>query len=87
MLEMTEVKTGPRRMLDIVEVRRLVPLARSTIFNMEKNGKFPRSKFITPNRRVWFEDEIVEWQEHGLDERPNRRRTPRRSPSERSNEP
>lgn len=80
MLEMTEAKTtGPRRMLDIVEVRRLVPLARTTIFNMEKNGKFPKSKFITPNCRVWFEDEIIDWQENGLDERPNRRRAPRRS--------
>jgi prophage regulatory protein len=81
-LEMTEVKMGaPRRMLDIDAVLKFVPLTRNTIFRLEKKGQFPKSKFITPNRRVWFEDEILAWQE-GLDAKPSRRRILRRSPNE-----
>jgi prophage regulatory protein len=75
-----EVKTGTlRRMLDIDDVLQFVPLSRSTILRMEKKGKFPRSKFITPNRRVWFEDEILAWQE-AVGTEPSRRRILRRSP-------
>ncbi|WP_374226603.1 hypothetical protein [Bradyrhizobium sp. SRL28] len=29
---------------------------------MEKSSRFPRSTYISPTRRVWFEDEIVAWQ-------------------------
>jgi predicted DNA-binding transcriptional regulator AlpA len=29
---------------------------------MEKAGKFPRSTYISPSRRVWFADEIIAWQ-------------------------
>jgi hypothetical protein len=35
---------------------------------MEKAGRFPKSTYISPNRRVWFEDEIIAWQE-AVDER------------------
>jgi prophage regulatory protein len=41
---------------------------------MEKAGRFPKSTYISPNRRVWFEDEIVAWQ-NAVDEfNPNRGR-------------
>jgi predicted DNA-binding transcriptional regulator AlpA len=75
---MSEEKQGARRMIDVDELLRIVPLARTTIYKMEKAGTFPKSKFITPNRRVWFEDEVLHWQEHGLDHVPSRRRPPRR---------
>ncbi len=29
---------------------------------MEKAGRFPKSTYIWPNRRVWFEGEIIAWQ-------------------------
>jgi prophage regulatory protein len=54
---------GPRRMLTIDEVLQIVPVTRGTIYNMEKQGRFPKSHYISDNRRVWFEDEIVAWQE------------------------
>jgi prophage regulatory protein len=45
---------------------------------MEKAGKFPRSTFISPNRRIWYEDEIIAWQ-NAVDEfDPRRRRGKRR---------
>jgi prophage regulatory protein len=39
-----------------------VPVGRSTLWRMEKAGRFPRSTYISPNRRIWFEDEIIAWQ-------------------------
>jgi hypothetical protein len=41
---------------------------------MAKAGRFPKSTYISPNRRVWFEDEIIAWQ-NAVDEfNPNRGR-------------
>jgi prophage regulatory protein len=67
-------KSGPRRMLSEKQVLEIVPVGRTTLYRMEKAGRFPRSTYISPNRRVWFEDEIVAWQ-NAVDEfNPNRRR-------------
>jgi prophage regulatory protein len=55
-------KSGPRRMLSEKQVLEIVPVGRTTLYRMEKSGRFPKSTYISPNRRVWFEDEIVAWQ-------------------------
>jgi len=52
----------PRRMLNEKQVLEIVPVGRTTLFRMEKSDRFPKSTYISPNRRVWFEDEIVAWQ-------------------------
>jgi predicted DNA-binding transcriptional regulator AlpA len=49
-------------MLNEKQVLAIVPVGRSTLWRMEKAGKFPRSTYISANRRVWFEDEITAWQ-------------------------
>jgi prophage regulatory protein len=85
-LNMTDVpETGnvieirPRRMLNEKQVLAIVPLGRSTLLRMEREGKFPRSTYISPNRRVWFEDQIVGWQ-NAVDEfNPNRGRGKKRT--------
>jgi predicted DNA-binding transcriptional regulator AlpA len=70
----TTEQSGPRRMLNEKQVLQIVPVGRTTLYRMEKAGRFPRSTYISPNRRVWFEDEIVAWQ-NAVDEfDPNRRR-------------
>src|ERR1700678_2980268 len=67
-----EIRT--RRMLNERQVLAIVPLGRSTLLRMEREGKFPKSTYISPNRRVWFEDQIVGWQ-NAVDEfNPNRGR-------------
>ena len=67
-------KSGPRRMLSEKQVLEIIPVGRTTLYRMEKAGRFPRSTYISPNRRVWFEDEIVAWQ-NAVDEfNPNRGR-------------
>jgi prophage regulatory protein len=67
-------KSRPRRMLSEKQVLEIIPVSRTTLYRMEKAGKFPRSTYISPNRRVWYEDEIVAWQ-NAVDEfNPCRRR-------------
>jgi predicted DNA-binding transcriptional regulator AlpA len=67
-------KSRPRRMLNEKQVLDIVPLSRTSIYRLEKAGKFPRSTYISANRRVWFADEIIAWQ-NAVDEfDPNRGR-------------
>ena len=55
-------KSRPRRMLSEKQVLEIVPVGRTTLYRMEKAGRFPRSTYISANRRIWYEDEIVAWQ-------------------------
>jgi prophage regulatory protein len=55
-------KAAPRRMLSERQVLAIVPVGRTTLYRMEKAGRFPRSTYISPNRRVWFADQVVAWQ-------------------------
>jgi predicted DNA-binding transcriptional regulator AlpA len=61
--EGTSDRSDPRRMLNEAQVLAIVPISRTTLFRLEKSGRFPRSTYISPNRRVWFADEIIAWQE------------------------
>jgi prophage regulatory protein len=53
----------PRRMLREEQVLAIVPVSTVTLYRMEKEGKFPRGTFISSNRKIWFEDEVVAWQD------------------------
>ena len=53
-----EAPRRARRMLDIHQVLDIVPLGRTTIFRMERDGQFPASHWPSPGRRIWFEDEV-----------------------------
>jgi predicted DNA-binding transcriptional regulator AlpA len=65
---------GPRRMLNEKQVLDIVPLSRTSLYRLEKTGRFPKSTYISPNRRVWFEDEIIAWQNAVNEFDPNRAR-------------
>jgi len=67
-------KVGLRVMLNEKQVLQIVPISTVTLWRMEKAGKFPRSTYISPSRRVWFEDEIIKWQNAVNEFNPNRRR-------------
>jgi predicted DNA-binding transcriptional regulator AlpA len=53
---------GPRKMLSEREVLAIVPVSTVTLWRMERDGLFPRGSYISANRKVWFEDEIIAWQ-------------------------
>jgi prophage regulatory protein len=75
---MTAYGGPPRRMMREDEVLDVVPISRSTLLRLEKAGKFPRATYISPNRRVWFESEVVAWQLSVDERKPNRARGPGR---------
>jgi prophage regulatory protein len=52
----------PRRMLTEKEVLEIVPVSTVTLWRMERDGEFPRGSYISPNRKVYFADEVVAWQ-------------------------
>ncbi|MGM4875788.1 helix-turn-helix transcriptional regulator [Bradyrhizobium sp. 956_D2_N1_5] len=67
-------KSTARRMLNETQVLEIIPVSRTTLYRMEKSGKFPKSTYISPNRRVWFEDQIVAWQNTADEFDPHRAR-------------
>ncbi len=52
----------PRRMLNEEQVLAIVPISRTTLYRMEKANRFPKGTYISPNRRVWYSDEMAAWQ-------------------------
>lgn len=70
--------SAPRKMILEDQVLDIVPVSRTTLWRMERTGKFPRATYISANRRCWFEDEIVAWQNAVNEFRPNRARGKRR---------
>lgn len=53
----TEVKKTIRRQ----QLREMVPLADSTIYEMEQRGEFPRRFALTPRCVVWDLSEVQAW--------------------------
>jgi predicted DNA-binding transcriptional regulator AlpA len=51
-----------RRMLSEKQILDRIPIARSTLQDWEKVKLFPKSVQIGPNRKAWYEDEVVAWQ-------------------------
>lgn len=54
---MTRIAINKKRLLQIV------PLGYTSIWELERAGKFPASFLITEKTRVWYLDEIEEWME------------------------
>lgn len=81
-----------RRTIKKTDLRKMVPLADSTIWEMERRGEFPQRFLLTPRCVVWDLGEVEAWLEHrrsrpitaarGPDVRLRRSR-PVRSPTER----
>ena len=69
-----EPKKELRKMLSLNEVLAIVPIARSTLLRMVRLKQFPQPIYISENRRVWYEDQIIEWQDVVNNSQPERRR-------------
>lgn len=54
-----------KRVIRRPELRKIVPLADTTIYEMEQRGEFPKRFFLTPRCVVWNLAEVEVW----LDER------------------
>jgi prophage regulatory protein len=69
---------GPRKMLLEEAVLSIVPISRTTLWRLERAGKFPRGTFISSNKKIWYEDQIVDWQTNVDERQPPRRRGKKR---------
>jgi prophage regulatory protein len=56
------VGNKPREMLVEHRVLEIVPIARSTLKEWVRTGKFPAPVPIGERRLAWYADEIAEWQ-------------------------
>ncbi|SHI10280.1 helix-turn-helix transcriptional regulator [Pollutimonas bauzanensis] len=50
-----------RRTIRRQELRQIVPLAETTIYEMERRGEFPRRFNLTPRCVVWDLEEVHAW--------------------------
>jgi prophage regulatory protein len=49
------------RYIRFKELKTLVPLGRTTIWRMEREGRFPRSRRIGKCAKAWLEAEVMMW--------------------------
>ncbi|MFH1572713.1 MAG: AlpA family phage regulatory protein [Acidobacteriota bacterium] len=49
------------RYIRFKELQRLVPLGRTTIWRMQREGTFPQSRRIGKIAKAWVEDEVLAW--------------------------
>ena len=57
----TEERNQIPRLVYYPEIKKLTGLSRSTIWKMEKTGRFPRRRLISTNRVAWLESEVHDW--------------------------
>lgn len=50
-----------RRAIRRAELRKIVPLANTTIYELECRGDFPKRFYLTPRCVVWDLYEVYEW--------------------------
>jgi prophage regulatory protein len=51
-----------REMLTAEQVLEIIPVSRTTLFRLERDGLFPEGQPITAHRKLWFKDEVIAWQ-------------------------
>ena len=56
-VELVEAKPAIRR----EQLREIVPLADTTIYDMEQRGEFPKRFYLTPRCPVWDLEEVNAW--------------------------
>lgn len=56
-----QIAAKPPRLVRRTELRLIVPLADTTIYDMESKGQFPRRFSLTPRCVVWDLDEVEAW--------------------------
>ena len=64
-IEQTVPKTSRlRRTIRRAELRQIVPVADTTIYELEQRGEFPRRFYLTSRCVVWDLAEVEAWLEH-----------------------
>jgi hypothetical protein len=62
-MSMSEAETDKvREMISSGRVTDMIPLDRSTLRALESEGLFPKGHWVTSKKKLWFKDEVVQWQ-------------------------
>ena len=56
------------RFIRFKELRQRIPLGRTTIWRMMREGRFPRSRRIGKIAAAWLESEVEEWMKQNAGE-------------------
>ncbi len=56
-----QIEAKPPRLIRRAELRRIMPLADTTIYDMERKGQFPARFSLTPRCVVWDLNEVEAW--------------------------
>ncbi|MEI9402088.1 AlpA family phage regulatory protein [Mesorhizobium sp. Cs1330R2N1] len=56
-------RASNKRAIRRPELRKIVPLADTTIYELEQRGEFPRRFYLTPRCVVWDLAEVEDWVE------------------------
>lgn len=56
-----ELQERGKILIDRRQLLKKVPIAERTIFNMEKEGEFPRRIVLSPRKVAWDLAEIEDW--------------------------
>lgn len=54
-------RSSDKVVLDIKGVVGMTTLSQSVIYDLVKQGKFPKQMRIGPNRVVWLRSEVLDW--------------------------
>ena len=59
---MDQTTNTPRRLLTFKQLLEIgIRFSREHIWRLEAASKFPRRIYLSPQKVVWFEDEILAW--------------------------
>lgn len=67
-------------MIDEETLLQLVPLSRSTLHRLQKQGKFPKGVYVSENRKLYVRAEVARWQRAVDEFNPDRGRGKGRRP-------
>lgn len=59
-------EVGLRPMISMSDVLQRIPISRSTLDRLIKEGSFPKPFYLTPMKLGFFLDEVVQWQQQLL---------------------
>ena len=62
----TPIRVRPIRVLRLAQVLEMTGLGKTTIYELQSAGKFPRSVKITAHSVGWMEDEVQSWLEERM---------------------
>ncbi len=59
--ERIKMNVSNERLLGIEEVMEIIPISRSGLYRLMRDGDFPASRQVTPGRVCWRRTDLDEW--------------------------